>query len=520
MIFPRRTGAAALGFTLIFWSAGLLVPLGAVLARAGGAPLLDPDVLALAQATVAQAGLSTAWALVLGVPFGLGWAPFIAARSAGGGVLRMLLLVPYGVPTVAAAGAWIFWLGRQGWLARHGFTFAEDWIYRFRGVVLAHIFLNVPLVALLTAQARARISPRELEAAATLGASPRQRFTAIVAPAIFPTLVAASIQVFSLCATSFALVQVLGGGPPVETLETGLYARVRLGALDLRGAAACAFWQLLLTLPAWLLLLLWMERRRRRGAGSTAHSPPGRTPGALSLGAAALWLLPYLPMLAPLGWIAIARDAELAPQLVRPFFLSAGLAAGAALGAVGVAALGLLAIGSLRPGSVGRALLLGLLSLPAGVSILVAGLGLWLVYGAFFDPFSGSPLAMVWVETIFFAPLALRLLWPLARAPRRRELEAAVALGATPVRAFWHVEWPRWRPVVRAALGLVAAASLGEAAAVRLFAGEEWLPLPLLIHRWTSQYHFAEAEALAGALILVAALPAAWSARTAARGLA
>jgi len=48
--------------------------------------------------------------------------------------------------------------------------------------------------------------------------------------------------VIAVCAMSFALVLILGGGPPVQTLEVALYSRLRYGTVDLPGAAACGIW--------------------------------------------------------------------------------------------------------------------------------------------------------------------------------------------------------------------------------------------------------------------------------------
>src|SRR6185437_14536476 len=117
----------------------------------------------------------------------------------------------------------------------------------------------------------------------------------------------------------------------------------------------------------------------------------------------------------------------------------------------------------------GRTLVPLLLTLPGGISVLVLGLGFWLAYGQWLDPFSGSLTAMVFLEIALFLPILFRMFWPLADQLRPRLLEAAATLGAGPVPAFFWVEWPRWQPVVTSALALATAASLGEVAAVSLF---------------------------------------------------
>src|SRR6185295_17430160 len=118
----------------------------------------------------------------------------------------------------------------------------------FAAVILAHVFFNAPWIALVVAEARSEIPEPLLEAARTLGAGSLARFAAVLWPSVRGAFAAAAAQAFALCSMSFALILVLGGGPPVDTLETSLYARVRFGTLDLSGAAALAAWELALTL--------------------------------------------------------------------------------------------------------------------------------------------------------------------------------------------------------------------------------------------------------------------------------
>ena len=513
---PRCLGVAAILATAAFFALVIALPIGALFRRGLSAEILfSPEILEAVRATATQAGWSTAISAAIGLPLGLWVGRLSPARTA---FARACLAIPYGVPSLVAASAWVLWLGRSGWLARAGFGIGAEWSYTMRAVILAHSFLNIPLVALLVAQTRMQIPARLLEVASVLGAGAWARFRFVLWPELRWALGAGAAQVFGLCSMSFALVLILGGGPPVETLETALYARIRSGSVDFSGAAACALWELALTLLPWLLLMVARAFATRAGAGAGAavESRAGRGWEGRALGAVCfLAIAPYLVILLS-SPPTVFFDRELLSQLARPLAVSLELAACSAFGALTVAALGLTALASARSRAA-RALLLGALSLPAGVSILVVGLGFWFAYGAWLDPFSGSFAAMVILQIALFAPVAFRVLWPLASGVQRRLLEAAVTLGASPLRAFWCVEWPRWRIAVGSALGLVAAASLGEVAAVSLFFSEDLVPVPLLITRWMGQYRFREAEALAGVLLILSA-GAAWAFTHAARG--
>lgn len=505
-------GWLAVGVTGAFWIACVAVPLAAVLARAGGAraQLLDPDILQVAAATAGQAALSTALSAAAGLPLGL------AAARATPRLARWLdglLLIPAGVPSVVAATAWVAWLGRSGILARHGSGIGQEVAYSLRAVVLAHFFYNAPWIALFVAQARRQVPRAPLEAAETLGAGAWARFRFVTWPCVRPAFGAAAAQTLALCSMSFALVLVLGGGPPVETLETALYSRVRFGELDLAGAAACAAWQLALTSPAWV----WALRLRPVAALAPATGSAGavgrrpwraRSAAAIALLAAIAFVVPYLPNAVAPGVLAPFAEPAFREELLPALRLSIAIAFATATGALFLAAAAVLALSFLaRGGDRFRIWAGALLALPGGVSVLVLGLGGWLAYSRWIDPHEGSLGAIVALQCTVFFPLAFRMLWPLSRSGGRARLEAAATLGASPWTAFRLVEWPRWRPSARAAFAMVAAAALGEVAAVSLFYSENLVPLPLLVSRWMGRYRFEEARA-ASLLLLASAVAA------------
>jgi thiamine transport system permease protein len=503
---PAGLALVAIAVTAAFWILGVAAPLAAIGARLGGegvAALVDPDVLGVAWATARQAGMSTLISVAVGLPLGLAVAR-VSGRAAS--ALDSLLGLPQGVPTVVAATAWVAWLGRSGWLAR------LDLGYSLSAVIVAHVFFNAPWVALLVAQARRAVPRAPLEAASTLGAGAWARFGLIAWPSLRWSLGAAAAQVMAACSMSFALVMILGGGPPVETLETALYARIRGGALDLAGAAACAAWEVALTLTPWILVLVARSRARGGTASAAPVVAPRRGLGSGLLLAAtfffvSVFFVPYLAVFSGADASLLLSGAFWA-DVARPLSLSLVIAACAGLGALALASLAILAV-SCSPMR-WRALLEGALSLPSGLSVLVLGLGAWLAYGRFIDPFEGSLLAIVGLQIVVFFPVAHRILWPVAQAGQRARMEAAWALGASPWRAFWSVDWPRWRAPAASALALVGAMALGEVAAVSLFYSESLVPLPLVVSRWMGQYRFEEARAaslllLAGAVGLMAA---------------
>jgi thiamine transport system permease protein len=484
-----------LGFAFLGWG----VPLLTLFARhEGEIPWLDPEILAIAKVTLRQAGLSTVYSVLIGLPLGV-WTGNLDLRSSAR--VQSLFRVPFSVPTVIAATAWVACLGRNGILARAGV--GADWSYSFAAVILAHVFYNAPWIAAQVAQAIGRIPGTYSEAARTLGAGPVSVFRTVLWPSVAPALAAAAAQVFALCSMSFAIVLILGGGPGVSTLETSLYARIRYGTLDLPGAIACAVWEIALTVFPWVVLLMITRTSSPEPVISTRPGRPSPLWRRSVAGAAALvFIAPYLLVLSASSLSSLFHGHVLA-KLALPAWVSIQIAVLSSAGAVSVACAALIAAAWAGGRSQAGARTLAILvSLPSGLSALVLGLGFWLTYSRWIDPFSGSLFAMCSIQVLLFTPLAYRTLWPLSREPGGGLLDAAATLGAHPIRAFFAVEWPRYSGPIASTLGLIAGMSLGEVAAVSLFYSERLIPLPLVISRWMSQYRFEQAQGLSGLLLL------------------
>lgn len=497
-LLPHWIERLALGVFLTGLVLTLGIPIAALIFRAvtqGGADavtLFDPVTLSIAAVTAKQAVLSTFFSVLLGYPLGL-WVGAQRSRWA-----CALLAAPYGVPTLVVSMAIVLWLGRQGVLAQAGVE--TDWLFSLRAVIGAHVLLNAPLVALWVARAREDAPALNWEAARTLGAGAWSRFVLLLWPETRWALGAAAAQVFSLCVMSFAIVLLLGGGPPVETLETAIFFRVRQAGLDLPAATGAAIWQIALTVTPWLILLTLGRRApvlsHRDFLGRRAGRPKTSLASLSAVFLAAVFLVPYIVLLKPSALVRIFQP-EFIAEWALPLRWSLILAAGSATFALTGALLVMTAAGP------ERRWVHALASLPAGVSTLVVALGLWLAYSRWVDPYSGSPTAIIVLQGLGFLPLAHRALWPLRSNLRRGPLEVARTLGSGPVRAFFEIEAPRWHAPLLATWGMIMGAALGEVAAVSFFFSEEMVPLPLLLARWMSKYRFEDAESLALLLGLI-----------------
>ena len=133
--------------------------------------------------------------LVAGLP--LAWA-IGRFRFRGRALARALVLVPFVLPTVVVATAFLAVL-------------PDGYERGLWAILAAHVFFNVAVVTRIVGGAWATIDPRSAEAAAVLGAGPLRRAREVTLPQLAPALSAASALTFLFCFTSFGVILILGG---------------------------------------------------------------------------------------------------------------------------------------------------------------------------------------------------------------------------------------------------------------------------------------------------------------------
>ncbi len=163
--------------------------------------------------TVAAALIVTLITVALALPYA-----YLLVRTPSARIRKLLLLalfLPFFLGQVIRAYGWLIVLGQQGLvnasLAGLGLPHL-DILYTLPGVVLGLVQYMLPFAVLLLAPAITAI-PEELEQASTsLGAAPFATFRHVVLPLMRPGLIAASVVVFTLTVTDFAMPEIMGGG--------------------------------------------------------------------------------------------------------------------------------------------------------------------------------------------------------------------------------------------------------------------------------------------------------------------
>ena len=472
----------------------MLAPLGVLVARAGGVDALRAADLAALRFTLVQAALSAALSVALAVPVARALA---RRRFAGRGAVIALMGAPFVLPVIVAVLGLIAVFGRTGpvaWAAG-ALGMEPPSIYGLRGVVLAHVFLNLPLAVRLILQGWQAVPPARHRLAASLGAGAGDVQRLIERPMLREVVPGATAAVFLVCLTSFAVALTLGGGPRATTLELAIYEAFRL-EFDLPRAATLALMQAGIGAAA-VAAGLALSLPEARGADLAAPARRWATGGALRAQDGAVLVLAVLFVGAPLT--AIAARGALSLGGLPPSVWEAALRSVAV--ALGSAAL-CLALGLAIALSGGRA---GLAVGMAGIAVspLAIGTGLFLMLRPWTDPSDWALPVTGAVNAVMSLPFALRALAPAADRMRARTGRLADSLGMAGIARLRLAALPAMRREIGFATGLAAALSMGDLGVVTFFAGTDAPTLPLQMYRLMGAYRMDDAM---GAAVLLLAL--------------
>ena len=510
-------GAAAL-FVMAALVLAAVVPLLA--ATAGREDVrsnaFDTYIWQVARFTLIQASLSTLLSVGLAVPF----ASAVARRQRffGRKWLIRLLALPLGLPQIVAALGIIEVWGREGLLnnllAGAGLA-APVSIYGLSGILLAHVFFNLPLAGRLMLLELERLPAEYWSLAGELGMGRRSVFRFLEWPAIARVMPGIAGLIFMLCATSFTIVLLLGGGPGATTIEVAIYQALRFD-FDPPRAVVLALFQIVLT-SLILLALRIVGGSAETGATSGGHmrrhdrdSGRARTADAIVIATGTAFLV------APLIAIVASGIAADLPKLLsersvwRAIGTSLGIAVAAALAGVLLAIVLAAARYAARPlaprhvaarvlhASAGAASSLILLVPP-----IVLGAGWFVLLHAHLDVFALAPVVVVVVNAMMALPFVIRVIEPAYTSHMDRTARLSLSLGLT----GWHrlriVDWPGLRGPLAIALAFAMALSLGDLGAIALFGGSGTVTLPYLLLQRMGSYRTSDAAGLALLLGLI-----------------
>ncbi len=496
-----------------YWVAGLIVLLVTVPLVALGlhadesgdfAFWRDPYTLRVARFSLWQAGLSTIFSVLPAIL--LARALVCYGRFPARRLLLGLLGLPLVVPSIVAVLGIISVFGVSGW------TPLGRGLYGITGILIAHVFFNLPLAARLLLPALEHIPPSQWRLARQLGMGTWQRFKLIEWPALKSTLPSVSLLVFMLCLTSFAVVLGLGGGPRSTTLEVAIYQSLRFD-FDPGRAVILALLQLCLC-----LVLATLSARLtgiRNSEGDIGNARPETTDQGFAAHLLNGFIIAFTIIFVGGILAEIVVDGISGPiaevigdaRLWRSTAYSILIAVTAALLA-GTAGWLILKTGALEAyrGKHNRAHALDTAaSVIYLVPPLVIGTGAFLLLHGSIGISSATFPIVILVNTLMGIPFVIRSLGSVMRQRTLEYEHLCQSLDIDGWKRFKMVDFPLLRRPLGLAVALVMALSFGDLGVIALFAGNDRVTLPLLLYHRLSAYQIPQA-AVTALILLIACL--------------
>lgn len=386
-------------------------------------------------------------------------------------------------------------------------------LYGLGGILLAHVFFNLPFSARLLLQSLEQIPAEQVQLANHLGIRGWHRFRLIEWPYMRQQLPHVAGLVFMLCFTSFATVMALGGGPGATTIELAIYQALRFD-FDLQTGAILAVWQMLLCGALALVIQKWA--RPVATESSLKNTSGAHLPAALDSSTAKKWdtlwialvcLLTLPPLLVvvirglnPQGLAILAHSelwyAVLSSMKVSIFATILALTLAVAL---------LLASRFWRyNGLGGRA---DRIELVGSIILVTPGLvistGLFLLLRPVADVFGMA----FWLVTLVNALMALPYLIKILSQPlfqvAQQYTPLCTSLGIKGLNRLRIVEWSLVRKPLAQGVALAMVLSIGDLGAIALFGSQDFRTLPLYLYQLMGSYQLAASATVALLLMLL-----------------
>ena len=228
---PQRPGRFAFarlgrwglrGTALVYLGALIVVPLAAVIAKGFGhgfTPLREAFKAPGAGAAIRLTLVTASITAIVNAAFGTLLAyVLVRFRFPGRGALGALVDLPFAIPTLVTGVMLVALYGPNSpvgsFLQRHGIHI----IFAVPGIILALLFVTLPLVVRTVEPVLLELDPAEEEAAHTLGAGEWTTFRSVVLPAIRPAIAAGTLLAFARAVGEFGAIVIVSGNIPGHTL--------------------------------------------------------------------------------------------------------------------------------------------------------------------------------------------------------------------------------------------------------------------------------------------------------------
>jgi len=259
----RPSGALAQGFATAYLSLIVLLPLAAVVWKAGAGgrrsfwdAVSNEQAVSALKLTLVVSVVVAAVNAVMGTV--IAWI-LVRDRFRGQSAVNAVIDLPFALPTIVAGLTLLALYGPNG-------PVGVNVAYTRSALVLALLFVTLPFVIRTVQPVLLELDREMEEAAASLGARSVTIFRRIVLPSLFPAILSGVALAFARAIGEFGAVVLISGNLPFKTEVASVYIFGRIESGDPQAAAAIS--SVLLTISLVALLGLgglrrWATRHER-----------------------------------------------------------------------------------------------------------------------------------------------------------------------------------------------------------------------------------------------------------------
>ena len=261
----------ALGYTLVYLSLIVLIPLGAVFLKSATlsweqfwAVISAPRVLASYRISFGTSLLAAAINAVFGLIFA--WV-LVRYHFPGKRIVDALVDLPFALPTAVAGIALTAIYAGNGWLGQWLEPLGLKVAFTPWGILVALTFIGLPFVVRTVQPVLEDVDTELEEAAASLGADRWQTFWRVLLPVLMPALLTGFALAFARAVGEYGSVIFIAGNVPRVSEITPLLIITKLEQYDYVGATAIAVVMLVVSFVLLFLingLQFWANRSRAR----------------------------------------------------------------------------------------------------------------------------------------------------------------------------------------------------------------------------------------------------------------
>ena len=277
-IGPTAVRWSLRGTTLLYLGLFILLPVAAILVRGFGdglGNLADAlDVLGARNAIRLTLILAAITAVINGVFGTLLAYVLVRMKFPGRGFVSALIDLPFAVPSLVTGVMLVALYGPSSIIGGFFEDAGLQIVFAKPGILLALLFITLPLVVRSVMPVLLELDLAEEEAARVLGASGWTTFRKIVFPALRPAIAGGALLAFARCLGEFGAVVFVAGNLPNETLTAPVFISNLLNPTNVMGNStgpemAAAISAVLFGIA--FVLVLVTERLLRRSVTSTTE---------------------------------------------------------------------------------------------------------------------------------------------------------------------------------------------------------------------------------------------------------